>query len=87
MIDEMLPNITRFEYDAETEKQSWLRMLFSGEETVFQEPYNYKIGAIQLNVSLGSRDAFDFIKSLCDSPNDEVLRSEIVKRYSNYMWN
>jgi hypothetical protein len=84
MLDETLPKIKAFEEDAA--KFSSLGKLFDQGDRVQKEPFTYNIGAMVLDVSIGSVDAFNFIKSLVESPNDEVLRSEIVRRYSNYMW-
>jgi hypothetical protein len=51
-----------------------------------KEPFKYLISAFIFDTTFGSKHTNEFIDSLIGTKNDEILRTEMVRKYTRFMW-
>ena len=44
------------------------------------------MSAVQFPTGKSSEEAIRFVKSLLKTPNDEILETEVIAKYTSYMW-
>jgi hypothetical protein len=73
MLEHPLPYIKAFDVPDDNKK-------------VIKEPYEYRISSFLFPTTFGTPKTTEFIESLAITKNDEILRSEPVQSYTQYMW-
>jgi hypothetical protein len=54
--------------------------------TYVAQPVLYRVSGFQISSQAASADAKEFITSLINTKNDEILTTEFVKVYIDLMW-
>jgi hypothetical protein len=87
MLSGQYPDVARFENQFSGQGCSCFKQTNSlrPDEKV-KESYEYKSSALLFATTFGAQETMEFISSLIETRNDDILRTSIIQSYTTFMW-